>query len=114
MEERACTKPNGGAILGFELIITIMCLDSILELRTNLHTFMRIGICIFIAIMIFSIFSINKICCILISLVYSIIWSSFIISIVNEFSQGNKVYIILGGGIAFIISLTLHLDFNEN
>jgi len=95
-----------------ELIITMISSDSLLERFTliHFHPAIRILIDIVIAVVIFFIFASGKIGCIIVSLFYSAMWTLLVGSITDEFSHGDKIWIMVIGGITFLISLGVHLS----
>lgn len=107
MEYKIYKESHPGAYaLIIELIITMFCL----ELGYTLHPAIRLIVKIAIGAVIFVIFTSSKIGCIIISLFYSIAWSLLICSITNEFSHGDIVWIVILGGITFLINIVIHLS----
>ena len=94
----------------FELIISMICLNGVLELLTiKIHPAIRLVICIVTAIILFIIFCSSKIGSIIISLFYSWVWTLIAWNITKYFSNSDKIWMVIVSGVTFIISIIAHL-----
>ena len=94
----------------FELIISMICLNGVLELLTiKIHPAIRLVICIVTAIILFIIFCSSKIGSIIISLFYSGVWTLIAWNITKYFSNSDKIWMVIVSGVTFIISIIAHL-----
>ncbi|HBJ2623472.1 TPA: hypothetical protein LA827_003275 [Clostridium botulinum] len=102
---------TGIGLFILELIITMICLNGILELfKIKTHPAIRIVICIIAAIIIFLIFAASKIGCIIVSLLYSSIWTILAWNITKECTKGDKIWMSVISGIIFLISIGIHFS----
>jgi hypothetical protein len=102
---------TGIGLMIFELIITMICLNGSLELATiKIHPAIRLVICIITAIIMLIIFSSSRIGCIIISIFYSVIWTLITVSITSEFTQKDKIWMVVIGVITFLISIAIHMS----
>lgn len=110
----------GTGLLIIELIATIYFFNQMTDLRivnfgisnfwTSLHPGIRLVIEIAFVVVILAIFFASKIGGIVVSLFYSIMWTILLVNITDEYTHGDKIWIIIIGGITFLISILVHLS----
>lgn len=102
---------TGIGLMIFELIVTMICLNGVLELSTiKIHAAIRLVICIIAAIIMLIIFYSSRIGCIVISIFYSVIWTLITGSITSYFTQKDTIWMIVIGVITFLISIAVHMS----
>lgn len=101
----------GMGLFILELIITMICLNGILELfKIKIHPAIRIIICIIVAIIIFLIFASSKIGGIIVTLLYSCTWTILAWNITKEVTKSDEIWMSVIASIVFIISMGIHLS----
>jgi hypothetical protein len=100
----------GTGLFIIELILTMIFINVMLVnvLKINIHPAIRLVGFIVLAIILFVVFNLSKIGFIIISIFYSVIWTLILGEITNNQTHGDKIWMIVIGGITFLISMGLH------
>lgn len=100
----------GTVVLGIELLLSSLILHSFLRETFNLHTAICLLIDLAAIVTIFMLCVSNGIIRFIIALIYSVIWFYIARSITNDFTDSDKIWMLVNGIIAFLISFFIHMS----
>lgn len=100
----------GTVVLGIELLFSSTILHSFLRETFNLHTAICLLIDLAAIIIIFMLCVSNGIIRFIVALIYSVIWFFIVRSITGDFTDLDKIWMLVNGIIAFLISFFAHMS----
>lgn len=100
----------GTIVLGIELILSSPILHSFLKETFNLHTAICLLIDLIAIITIFMLCVSNGIIRFIVALIYSVIWFYIVRLVTSDFTNSDKIWMLVNGIIAFLISFFIHMS----